>query len=399
MLKKDDFPMLKNNLIYLDNSATTLKPNCVINKVTDYYENYSANAYRGDYSISNKVDRLLEESRTTVKDFINAKRIEEIVFTSGTTESLNMIVFGFMKYHLQADDEVILSKSEHASNVLPWFRLAQEIGIIIKYVELDKNLEVSLENIEKVVTNKTRVIALAHMTNVIGDIRPIKAITKYAHDRNIYVVVDGAQSVPHLKTDVCDLDIDFLAFSAHKMCGPTGVGILYGKHGLLNRMYPLKLGGGMNHKFDSTEAIEFKEIPCKLEPGTPNVASIIAFKDAIEYINNIGIDNIYLKELELKTYALNKLKNLSHVEIYNSNAKGSIIAFNVCGIFCEDIAAYLDKFGICIRAGSHCSKMTKEILPVTNTCRISLYFYNNKEDIDKLVEVLQDKDEIINGMI
>ncbi len=242
MNTKGEFPMLNRDIVYLDNGATTWKPQCVIDAIVDYYSNYTANAHRGDYDISLKVDMAYEGTRDKVQKFINAKHREEIVFTSGSTESLNMIVNGFFDHVLESGDEVIISDSEHASNVLPWFRLAKKKGIIVKYVPLDDTFHVTLDAIKRTVTPKTKVISLAEITNVVGDVRPIKEITEFAHKNNIFVVVDGAQSVPHKKTDVQDTDVDFLAFSAHKMCGPTGVGILYGKQELLEELDPINMG-------------------------------------------------------------------------------------------------------------------------------------------------------------
>ena len=255
-MNREDFKMLNQDIVYFDNGATTFKPAFLGEKISEYYNNYCANAHRGDYDISLKVDEKYEYTRELVKNFINAKKTKEIVFTSGTTDSLNKIIFGYFKNILNAGDEVILTKSEHASNVLPWFELADDIGIEIKYIDLDQDLKVELENLEKIITPKTKVISIAHITNVVGDIRPIKEITKLAHSRNILVLVDGAQSVAHMKIDVQDLDIDFLAFSAHKMYGPTGVGVLYGKEELLNNIKPIIFGGGMNVTF-SSDRIEF----------------------------------------------------------------------------------------------------------------------------------------------
>ena len=245
-MNREDFPMLNHNYIYLDNGATTWKPKQVINKITEYYQDYTANAHRGDYDISMKVDLEYENARDLVKDFINAKSRKEIIFTSGTTNSLNMIANGFFKNVLEPGDEIIITESEHASNVLPWFNLAATNGVVIKYCPLDENHYVTLNNLKKVVTPNTKLISLAQITNVIGDIRPIKEICEFAHQNNIFVCVDGAQSVPHIKVDVQDLDCDFLAFSGHKMCGPTGIGILYGKLELLQELQPQNLGGGMN---------------------------------------------------------------------------------------------------------------------------------------------------------
>lgn len=395
---REDFPMLESDIIYLDNGATTFKPECVINKMTEYYTKYSANAHRGDYDISYKVDVEYENSRKLVSRFINAE-MDEVVFTSGATESLNMIVNGFFGNNLEAGDEVLITLSEHASNVLPWFMLARKNGIIVKNIELDSNLHVTLNNVIKAITPNTKVISLAHITNVVGDIRPIKEICEYAHAHNIFVVVDGAQSVPHIKTDVKELDCDFLSFSAHKMCGPTGLGVLYGKKELLESMEPVNYGGGMNESFDSIDEVYLKDLPNRLEAGTPNIASVIGFGETIKYLNKIGMDNITIHEIKLKKYLIDKLKTIPHINIINEECDSGIIAFNIEGVFAQDVAYYLNKYHICVRAGNHCAKILKSAIGVKNTVRISMYFYNTYEECDKVYELLKDKNKIISEMI
>ena len=397
-MNRVDFPMLKNDLIYFDNGATTFKPNCVINSMVDYYSNYCANCHRGDYDISQKVDRLYEEARDTVKRFINANKREEIIFTRGTTDSMNMIVFGFMKHFLKAGDEVLITKTEHASNVLPWFKLEKEIGIKVKYIPLEDNL-VTINNVKKSLTSKTKVISLAHVTNTIGDIRPIEEITYLAHLHGILVVVDGAQSVPHMKTDVINSDIDFLAFSSHKMLGPTGVGVLYGKKDLLDRLEPISYGGGMNNIFESDKTTEYKDLPLRLEAGTMNIAGVLGLKSAIDYLEEIGMDNIHNYEIELRNYLLNRLKEISNVTVYNKNTNTGIILFNIDDIFSEDTSRFLNYYHICVRAGNHCAKMVKDEIKIKNTCRISLYLYNNKEEIDKFIEVMKGNKDIFKVIL
>ena len=387
--------MLEKSLIYFDNAATTFKPNQVINSVIDYYSNYTANAHRGDYDISYEVDTKYEGVRKKVKEFINAKKDEEIVFTSGTTQSLNMIVNGFFKDYLNDGDEVLLTKAEHASNILPWFNIEKDIKI--KYIELDNEL-VTLDNVIKSITPNTKVISLAHITNVIGDERPIKEITDYAHKHNILVVLDAAQSAPHVKIDVENLGVDFMGFSGHKMCGPTGIGVLYGKYELLNKLNPQNVGGGMNNDFESNMTYRYKELPYRLEAGTPNIEGVIGLGSAIDYINSIGINNIENYVSNLRSYAIDKLSKLKNIDIYNKDIKSSTIIFNVRGAHSQDTSTYLNKHGICVRAGNHCAKILKDEIGVTNTCRISLYFYNTKEDIDKLVEVL-DNDNILRDSL
>ena len=399
-MNREDFPMLnKNEVIYFDNGATTLKPQPVIDAVVDYYTNYTANAHRGDYKNSLKVDDNYEGVRKKVKEFINAKETSEIAFTSGTTDSMNLIAFGYFKNILQKDDEVLITESEHASNILPWFILAKEIGIKVKYIPLSKKNEVIIENVEKAITPKTKVISLAQITNVIGDIRPIQEISSIAHKKNIYVVVDAAQSIAHTKVDVQKLDIDFLAFSAHKIYGPTGVGVIYGKFNLLDKLIPRNYGGGMNATFTTNGYLELREIPVRLEAGTPNIAGVIGLGAAIDYVNNIGIDNIKEYEHMLKRYLVSKLKQLDFIEIYNEFNSGSIVAFNIKNVFSQDTAVYLDKYNICVRAGNHCAKILNNVFNVNNTCRISLSFYNTKEEIDKLIEVLKNSGNIWNEIL
>ena len=397
-MNREDFPMLKHDYIYFDNGATTFKPKCVIDEITNYYENLSVNAHRGDYDLSRKVDELYENTRDIVKDFINAKKREEIIFTKGTTESMNMIVFGFMKNYLHKGDEVLITKTEHASNVLPWFTLEKELGIIVKYIPLD-NLEVTIDNVKNSINEKTRVISLAWITNTIGDIRPIKEITKLAHENGILMVVDGAQAVGHIKTDVLDLDIDFLAFSSHKMLGPTGVGVLYGKYELLNKMLPINYGGGMNSIFESDKTLIYKELPLRLEAGTMNISGVLGLKRAIEYLNRIGMDKIENYEHELKEYLVKELSKIDNVTIYNSHTKSGIVLFNLNNIFAEDTSQYLNHYHICVRAGNHCAKMVKDEIGISNTCRISLYFYNTKTEIDKFIEVMKESKDIFKVII
>ena len=398
-MHREDFPFLFNNITYLDNGATTLKPLVVVKKIEEYYTEYTSNAHRGDYKTSLKVDTEYELARNKVQEFINAKSRKEVVFTSGATESLNYIATGFFSNILEPGDEILITKSEHASNVLPWFRLARELNLEVNYIPLDNNYYVTNENVLKSITPKTKVIALAQVTNVIGDLRPIKEIAHIAHERGIFLVVDGAQSVPYMKIDVQDLDCDFLAFSAHKLCGPTGVGVLYGKEELLQEMEPVNLGGGMNESFDDVNDVYLKSLPTRLEAGTPNIAGVIGLGAAIDYLNKIGMDNILEHERELRKYLVNKLVDIKHIDIINLESDTGIVAFNVEGIFSQDVAVYLDKYNICVRAGNHCAKILKDAVGVKNTCRVSLYFYNTKEEIDRLVELLSDKNRILKEMI
>lgn len=393
-MNRDDFKILSNNIIYFDNGATTLKPKCVRDAILRYYDEYTANAHRGDYKLSAIVDSMYEGTRQKVKSFINAKETSEIVFTSGTTNSMNMIVFGYFKNYLKKGDEVIITLSEHASNIVPWFVLQRDLGIKVKYIDLDDNHEVTIDNLKNAITDKTKVISIAMVTNVIGDKRPIKEISKVAHDNNILLVVDAAQSIAHEKVDVQDLDIDFMAFSGHKMYGPTGTGILYGKFDLLNKVLPLNYGGGMNALFTKDGYVELREIPTRLEGGTPNIEGVLGLGEAISYIESIGIDKINEYEKNLRKYLIDKLSELDFIELYNKDNDSNIVAFNIKGVFAQDTAVYLDKYNICVRAGNHCAKMIDNVFNISNTVRISLSFYNTREEVDLLINVLNNSSNI-----
>ncbi len=393
-MNRNDFEMLANNVVYFDNGATTLKPKCVKEAICKYYTEYTANAHRGDYKNSAIVDSLYEGTREKVRHFINAKETSEIVFTSGTTNGMNMIVSGFFRNYLKKDDEVLITLSEHASNIIPWFILQKEIGIKVKYIPLNEQHEVTVENFKNSITDKTKVVSLAYVTNVIGDERPIKEISKIAHDNNIFVVVDAAQGAPHKKIDVQDDDIDFMAFSGHKMYGPTGIGVLYAKFDLLDKITPMNYGGGMNAMFTKDGYVELREIPTRLEGGTPNIEGVLGLGEAISYLENIGMDKINEYEKNLRKYLINELNKIDFIEVYNKNNDTNIVAFNIKGVFAQDAAIYLDKYNICVRAGNHCAKMLDNVFNVSNTVRISLSFYNTKEEIDLLINVLKNSGNI-----
>ncbi len=393
-MNREDFPILSNsNLIYFDNGATTLKPKCVVDIVNDYNTKFTANAHRGDYKNSLTVDTLYDNTRDKIKDFINAKERSEIVFTSGTTEGMNMIIFGYFANVLKKDDEVLITESEHASNVLPWFVLQERIGIKVKYIELSNN-EVVMDNVVKAINDKTKVISLAHITNVIGDVRPIEEISKLAHKNNIYMVVDAAQSIAHTRIDVQKLDIDFMAFSSHKLYSTTGTGVLYGKFDLLDKLVPVNYGGGMNAIFSKDGYYELREIPTRLEAGTPNIEGVLALGAAIDYLNFLGMDKINEYEHNLRKYLISELSKLDFIELYNKDNDSTIVAFNIKGVFSQDTAVYLDKYNICVRAGNHCAKILNNVFHINNTCRISLSFYNTKEEVDLLINVLKNSKNI-----
>lgn len=398
-MNRDDFPAIDNNLIYFDNSATSLKPKCVIDKMMEYYSKYTSNIHRGDYNNAIRTNKEYDEAREVVKEFIHAKSMEEIVFTSGTTDSLNTIVFGYFKNILNKDDEVLITKSEHASNVLPWFVLEKMGKCTIKYIPLNENYEVTLENVKKSINKNTKVISIAHVSNVIGDIRDIEGIGKITKDNNLYFVVDAAQSVSHINIDVIKSNISFLAFSGHKMCGPTGVGVLYGKNEYLKDLVPLKYGGGMNESFDSDKSYILKNFPISLEAGTPPIAEVIGLKEAINYVTSIGVDNIHKHELELKKYLISKIENMDNIIIYNKHTESGIVTFNIKNVFAQDTSIYLNTYGIAIRAGNHCAKILKDEIGIKNTCRISFYIYNTFEEVDKLVEALKNSDKLYDVVI
>lgn len=394
-MNREDFTILRNsNMVYFDNGATTLKPDVVRDAINDYYDKYTSNIHRGDYDTSLKVSNLYDDCREVVKDFINANHSSEVIFTAGTTASINKIVFGYFKYYLKKGDEVLITESEHASNVIPWFILQKEMGIVVKFIPLDDKNEITIDNLNSVISNRTKVVSIAHVTNVIGDIRDIKQITKVCHEREILVLVDAAQSIAHMRVDVQDMDIDFMAFSGHKMYGPTGIGVLYGKFNLLKDLVPSEYGGGMNAIFNKDGYVELRDLPDKLEAGTPNIEGVLGLRESIKYLNKIGIDNINRYEHELREYLINRLKELDNVCVYNLDNYSTIVAFNIKGIFSQDVAIYLDKYKICVRAGNHCAKILKDVFNIANTCRISLSFYNTREEVDLLINVLKNSKNI-----
>lgn len=398
-MNREDFPAIDENLIYFDNSATSLKPKCVIDKMVEYYSKYTSNIHRGDYNNAIRTNKEYDETRDVVKDFIHAKNSDEIVFTSGTTDSMNTIVFGYFKNILNKDDEVLITKSEHASNVLPWFVLEKMGKCTVKYIPLNENHEVTLDNVKSSITKNTKVISIAHVSNVIGDVRDIEGIGGVAKENNLYFVVDAAQSVSHINIDVVKSNVSFLAFSGHKMCGPTGVGVLYGKSEYLKDLIPLKYGGGMNESFESDKCYVLKSYPTNLEAGTPPIAEVIGLKEAINYVTKIGVDNIHKHELELKKYLISKIENMDNIIIYNKNSESGIVTFNIKDVFAQDTSIYLNTYGIAIRAGNHCAKILKDEIDIKNTCRISFYIYNTFEEIDKLVDALKNSDKLYDVVI
>ena len=393
---RKDFPMFneyafgKNGkkTVYLDNAATTFKPYSVIEACEKYYKEESVNAHRGDYDLAYKVDTKVDEVREKIAKFINAKKIE-VVFTSGCSMSMNLIAFGYGFKFLKSDDEILLTEAEHASNVLPWFKVSELTGAKIRYIPLTKEGKLTPENLKKVMNEHVKVVSVAQVTNVLGFKNDIKELSKIAHEYGALLVCDAAQSAPHMKIDVKDLDCDFLCASAHKMCGPTGIGLLYGKYELLKKVDPFMTGGGDNARFDMCGNVAYLEPPAKFEAGTMNLAGIYGFGAAIDYLNSIGMDNIERYEAELHDYAISKLKTIKDLIIYNETADSGIITLNYKGVFAQDEASYLNSKGICVRSGEHCAKLLKDVLKTPATVRVSLYFYNTKEDIDALYEALK----------
>ena len=382
-----DFPMIRNGttmqgkpLVYLDNASTTFKPDAVIQAVTDYYTKETANSHRGDYDLCYAMDQMVLNTRKTVAEFIHCDETE-VVFTSGTTGSLNLVAYGYAAKYLKPEDEILLTEAEHASNVLPWFRVAEMTGCKIRYIPLDEKGRLLPENLRKIVS-------VAHVTNVLGFVVPAKELAKIAHEYGALFVLDGAQSVPHMKTDVQDLDCDFLAFSGHKMCGPTGVGVLYGKYDLLCKMDPFMTGGGMNAKFDMCGEVGFLEPPLRFEAGTQPLAEIQGLQAAIRYLQGIGMENIQAHERELKRYAVEALSKTGKVKLYNADSESGIVTFNVDGVFAQDAATFLNSRGIACRSGQHCAKILNDFLGTIATVRASFYLYTTKKEIDALAEAV-----------
>ena len=377
--------MQSHPLVYLDNAATTFKPQCVIDAVVRYYTEQTTNVHRGDYEISYQVSEAYEKTREDVARFIHAEP-KEIVFTAGASASLNLVAYGYGRKYLKPGDVILSTEAEHASNILPWFKVVEETGAKLEYIPLTEDGRLTLENFRKAMHEQVKIVAVADITNVLGYVAPIEEMTRIAHEHGAIVVCDGAQSVPHTPTDVKAWDVDFLAFSAHKMCGPTGIGVLYGKFELLQKTDPFMLGGGSNARFDMCGNILLKDAPYKFEAGTPNIEGVLGLQQAVRYLENIGMDKIEAYEHELKAYAIEKLKKLDNLILYNPTSPTGIIAFNVKDVFAQDAAGYLNSKGIAVRSGNHCAKILLNVLKTSETIRASLYFYNTKEDVNRFVQ-------------
>ena len=389
---KDEFPILQERKIsYLDSGATTQKPQCVIDAIESYYKECNANPHRGAYSLSIEATEKYESTREKIAKFINAKNREEIIFSKNATESLNLIAYSYGLDNLKKDDEVVLSIMEHHSNLVPWQYVTKKTNSKLKFMYINKDYELSKEEIESKITDKTKVVGITHVSNVLGTINNVKEIIKYAHKKGAVVIVDASQSIPHMKIDVQDLDADFLAFSGHKMFAPLGIGVLYGKKELLNKMTPFLMGGDMI-EYVYEQNTTFAPLPKKFEAGTQNVEGVIGLGSAIDYIEKIGYKEIQNVEEAITKYAVNELSKLDFLELYitpHLENHSSVISFNIKGVHPHDVASILDSNGVCVRSGNHCAQPLLRYLGMDSTCRASFSIYNTKEDVDNLVEALK----------
>jgi cysteine desulfurase/selenocysteine lyase len=387
---RQDFPILSQKvngkpLVYLDNGATSQKPQQVIDAISNYYQTQNSNIHRGVHQLSVDTTVAYENARITVQKHLNAAFSQEIIFTSGTTESINLLANSFGKKYIKAGDEILISEMEHHSNILPWQILCEEKGAVLKVIPINEKGELLMDEYKKLLCNKTKIVAITHISNTLGTINPVKEIIELAHEKNIPVLIDGAQALPHIKVDLQDLDADFYCFGAHKIFGPTGVGILYGKEKWLNEMPPYKVGGG-TIKTVTFEKTEYADLPLKFEAGTPNIEGGIGLAAAIDYVNEIGLENIAAYECELLDYATAKLSAIEGLRIIGTaKEKASVISFIIEDIHPLDIGTILDKQGIAVRTGHHCTQPLMQHFGIPGTIRASLVFYNTKEEIDVLV--------------
>ena len=388
---KKDFPILENRKIsYLDSGATTQEPIQIIETIDEFYKKYNANPHRGAYSLSIEATEVYENTRTKIAKFINAKHREEIIFSKNATESLNLIAYSYGLENLKKDDEVVISIMEHHSNLVPWQKVTKQTGSKLKYMYINNQFELSEEEIESKITDKTKIVGITHVSNVLGTINNVKKIIKYAHKKGAVVIVDASQSIPHMQIDVQDLDADFLVFSGHKMLAPLGIGVLYGKREILNDMTPFLMGGDMIEYVHEQETT-FAPLPNKFEAGTQNVEGVVGLGAAIDYIEKVGYDKIQEIEKEVVTYARQELNKLDYLTLYltpNEKNHSSVISFNINGVHPHDVASILDSVGVCVRSGNHCAQPLMRYLGIDSTCRASFYLYNTKDDVDNLVNGL-----------
>lgn len=389
---REMFPILDQEingrpLVYLDSSATSQKPIQVIEAVNQYYRENNSNVHRGVHTLGTRATDQYEGAREKVRRFLNADSTAEIVFTRGTTTSLNIVAHSYARANLKPGDEIVITPMEHHSNIIPWQQAAKATGADLKYIPLQEDGTILLEDVRKTVTNNTKIVAITHVSNVLGTVNPIKEIAKIAHENGAVIVVDGAQGAPHMKVDVKDLDCDFYALSGHKMCAPTGIGVLYGKRELLENMEPVEFGGEMIDFVDLYDST-WKELPWKFEGGTPIIAGAIGLGAAIDFLEEVGQDNILEHEKELAAYALERIRTIEGISVYGPEERAALVTFNLRDVHPHDTATVLDSEGIAIRAGHHCAQPLMKWLDVTATARASFYLYNTKEDIDALIDGL-----------
>ncbi len=394
---RQDFPMIVNHpeLIYFDNGATTYKPKHVIDAVNSFYTDYTSNVERGDYETAVRADRAYDDTRKIIGKLINCEA-KEVAFFANITAALNQVVYGLSK-RLKKGDTVLLTQAEHASNLLPWYRLKEDMGINIAYIPVDLQGRIDPDSLEKCLDETVKVVSVAYVTNVLGSVQPLKELISKCHKHNVLTVIDAAQAIGHRKIDVEDLNCDFLCFSSHKMCGPDGAGVMYGKYDLVKDMSPLLLGGGMNARFSNDGTIIYKDAPYRFEAGTPNIEGVIGLGAAAEYLMNIGLENIHQHEVELRAYLMDKMLKLDNIDIYNPDDESGPITFNVKDVFAQDAAGYLAAHKVCVRSGNHCAKILHNIIGTDQSIRASLYLYNTKAEADRFVELVSQID--INSAI
>ena len=389
---KEDFPLLLNrDITYLDSGATSQKPQAVIDAIENFYKNLNANPHRGAYTLSQDATEIYENTRTKIAEFINAKHREEVIFSKNATESLNLIAYSYGLDKIQKDDEIVISIMEHHSNLVPWQKVAKTKNAKLNYMYINENFELSDEEIESKITDKTKIVGITYVSNVLGTINNVEKIIKLAHKKGAIVVLDASQSIPHMRLDVQALDADFVVFSGHKMLAPLGIGILYGKREILNSISPFLMGGDMI-EYVYEQDTTFASLPNKFEAGTQNVEGVVGLGAAIDYIQKIGYDAIQEKEHEILKYAREQLRKLEFLDLYltnNDEHHSSVISFNIKGVHPHDVASILDSEGVCVRSGNHCAQPLMRFLGIDSTCRASFYFYNTKEDVDKLVVALE----------
>lgn len=399
---REQFPILHqqvngHDLVYLDSAATSQKPRVVIDAMNEYYRSYNSNVHRGVHTLGTKATDAYEGAREKVRAFIRASSVQEIIFTRGTTTALNTVAISYARANLKEGDEIVITHMEHHANIIPWQQAAKATGATLKYIPLQEDGTLSLEDVKQTITHQTKIVAVTHVSNVLGTINPIKEIAKIAHDHGAIIVVDGAQSTPHMQIDVQDLDCDFFAFSGHKMCGPTGIGVLYGKKDLLNNMEPAEFGGEMIDFVDLYDST-WKELPWKFEAGTPIIAGAVGLGKAIDFLNDIGMEEVSRYEHQLATYALERFKELDGATVYGPQHRAGLVTFNLDDVHPHDASTVLDTEGVAIRAGHHCAQPLMKWFGVSATARASFYLYNTEEEIDKLIAALRKTKEYFTNV-